>query len=449
MPLHIPASLHGLLSLFADCFTKPTFQTFRVLVVGQISQTGSRTVTGMLVGARMSGIWDHCRAHRFFSRARWSPDHLGVRLAQMIVERLVAAGAPVVLAVDDTLFTRLGRKVHGTFWHYDATANAKRHTYAWGNNWVVAGIVVRVPFCTRSICLPVLFRLWRPRRGEIPKGAPDPKRPSTPELARQIVELLADRLSDRTVHVVADAAYGSRAWRGVDERITITFRLRKDAALFAPAPARTGMRGRPASRGQQLASICAIACDPETTWSLSEVTRYQATKEISVHDRQCVWPRSLLGTPVRLILIADPARGSGYELALLTTDRDSTPAMLIERYADRWSIEVAFEEAKQLAGVGDGRNRVRPAVERTVPFQFLCMTLASVWYTLFGHHPGVVAEHRARAPWYRTKTAPSFADMLATLRRTIVAAQYRHGQGQTPTPAEISEVQHAWAAAGV
>lgn len=449
MPLHIPASLHGLLSLFTDCFTKPTLQTFRALVIGQISQTGPRTVTGMLVGARVSRVWDHCRAHRFFSRARWSPDALGLCLAEMIVERLLPPGAAVVIAIDDTLLSRLGRKVYGTFWHYDPTANAKAHTYARGNSWVVAGVVVSVPFLERSICLPILFRLWRPRRGHIPKNAPDPHRPSKPELARQIVGLLADRLNGRTVHVVADAAYGSRAWRGIDERISVTFRLRRDAALFEPAPPRLGGRGRPATKGARCAGISQIAHDSATMWTATKATRYAKTKEISVHDRRCVWPRALLATPVRLILVADPSHGAGYELALLTTDQDTAPATLIERYADRWSIEVAFEEAKQLAGVGDARNRVRTAVERTVPFQFLCMSLASVWYALFGHHPDVVAEHRARAPWYRTKTTPSFADMLATLRRTIIAAQYRPGRGQGPTTAEISEVQHAWAAAGV
>lgn len=67
MLLHVPASLDGLLS--APCFTQPTFQTFRALVVGQIAQTRLRAVTGMLVGARLSGVWHHARAHRFFSNA--------------------------------------------------------------------------------------------------------------------------------------------------------------------------------------------------------------------------------------------------------------------------------------------------------------------------------------------------------------------------------------------
>jgi len=77
------------------------------------------------------------------------------------------------------------------------------------------------------------------------------------------------------------------------------------------------------------------------------------------------------------------------------------------------------------------------------------MTLAIIWYATSGHHPDVVAEHRARAPWYTTKATPSFADMLAKLRRVIIAAQYHPGQGRTPTPQEITQVQHAWAAAGL
>jgi len=38
----------------------------------------------MLVGARLSGVWEHSRAHRFFSRARWSPDELGLVIATLI-----------------------------------------------------------------------------------------------------------------------------------------------------------------------------------------------------------------------------------------------------------------------------------------------------------------------------------------------------------------------------
>jgi hypothetical protein len=38
-------------------------------------------------------------------------------------------------------------------------------------------------------------------------------------------------------------------------------------------------------------------------------------------------------------------RPDGYELALV-----STPAELVERYADRWSVEIVFEESRQSPG---------------------------------------------------------------------------------------------------
>jgi len=77
------------------------------------------------------------------------------------------------------------------------------------------------------------------------------------------------------------------------------------------------------------------------------------------------------------------------------------------------------------------------------------MTLAILWYTASGHHPDLVAEHRAKAPWYLSKTTPSFADMLTKLRRVIIATEYHPGQGRTPTTREITRVQQAWAAAGL
>lgn len=444
--LCLPASLDALLVLLAPCFTRPTFRTFRALVVGQISQTGLRTVTGMLVGARLAGVWHHARAHRFFSHARWSPDELGLLLSDVIVARLTEPGAALVLPVDDTLLHRLGRKVHATFWHHDATANSDRSAVAWGNNWVVVGIDVKLPFLARTVCLPILFRLWQPKRKHIPKGKPDPERPSKPELAREMVDLIAARHPDRKLDVVGDSAYGSGAWRGLPPQMTLTVRPRKDAALYGPAPPRTGKRGRPALKGERLPSLAQIATDPATAWQTIAARRYGKAARVEVHLFECLWPGALGYAPVKVLLVRDTAKPAGYQLALLTTDLDANATQLIERYGDRWPIEVAFEEGKQLAGVGEARNRTCRAVERTVPFQFHCMTIAILWYALYGHHPADVDEHRARAPWYQAKANPSFADMLGKLRRQIVAAQYSPGRLRTPERRKNLEIQQAWEA---
>ena len=130
--------------MFRPCFTAPTFQTFVGLVVGLIAQTRRRTVCGMLTGAGLDQVWHHSRAHRMFTNARWSGDALGLALADLIVARLLPAGAALTIAVDDTLFKRSGKKVFGVAWHHDGAAKGPK-PIGFGNCWVVAGIVVQLP----------------------------------------------------------------------------------------------------------------------------------------------------------------------------------------------------------------------------------------------------------------------------------------------------------------
>jgi len=164
MPIgSVPRSLADLLVVFRPCFTAPTFGTFTATVAGFVAQPGLRTVTGILAGARLAGVWHHARAHRFFSAARWSADTLGLLVCDLIVDRLLDPAAPICLVVDDSLFKRTGRKIFGAGWRYDAAATGRKRT-AWGNNWVVVGVLVALPFVARRrVCLPVLCRLWQPR----------------------------------------------------------------------------------------------------------------------------------------------------------------------------------------------------------------------------------------------------------------------------------------------
>lgn len=451
---HVPASLDELLFLFRPCFTQPTFQTFRAMVVGQIAQPRLRCVTGMLIGARLSGVWHHARVHRFFSQARWSVDELGLTAAEVIVSRLLGPDEPLIVPVDDTLARRRGRKIFGCFWHHDPTANAKTDSFAWGNNWVTAGINVKLPFLERTVCLPVLFRLWRPRRPAYAKAEkPDPERPAKPQLANELAGLLAERFPERMIHLVGDAYYATRGLAGLPANVTITSRLRANAALYELAPPRPPQgqrgRGRPRKRGAPLPKLQQIATDPATPWTKTTVRRYGKTEQVMLHAFTCLWYQAFATQPVQVVLIQDTSKPSGYELALVSTDPTASAAELLERYVDRWPTEVAYEQGKEIFGIGHARNRVPKAVHRTVPFQFLAMSITITWYALHGHHPADLAEHRQRSPWYLTKTTPSFADMLAKLRRVIIASQFHPGQGSTPTPQQITQVHQAWAAAGL
>lgn len=172
---NIPTST-VLLSGFRTCFTAPGYRTFSSVVTGLVAQTRRRTVCGMLLGAELEHSWRHTRAHGFFSAARWCVDEAGLAMTP---------------------------------------------------SWVIARIVVDLPFCSRPRCLPVLARLWRPRRtGKI-------------AYARELAELIAARYRQCTVHVVGDAAYVGEHLRGLDPQITWTCRLKVTSVLYELPPPRT------------------------------------------------------------------------------------------------------------------------------------------------------------------------------------------------------------------
>jgi len=426
---YLPTSLSLLLATFQSRFTAPSYVTFSSLVAGFLAQTGEHTVCGMLTGAGLASRWHHTRAHRFFSQRRWSIDRVGLRLASLIVQRLAPPGTPVELAVDDTLFRRSGPKVFGARWCHDGAAVGPS-PIGFGNCFVVVGVVVRLPFCCRPVCLPVLCALWQ-------QG-------SKVVVARRLVELLASRFPDRTVHVTCDGAYVSRDLRGLPARITWTTRLRKNAALHDLTPPRTGRPGRPRTKGDPLPSLRELAATLH--WTRRTLVRYGISDTVEIAHRRLLWYLPFGAQPVRLVMVRDPGARE-YEIALITTDVTAAPAQIVERYASRWSIEVAFEEAKQVLGVGEARNRTENAVRRTTPFGLVCQSLLTLWYATSLHVDDVVRDRRRRAPWYRTKVTPSTADMLATARRVLIAAQFSATRPAGPTAAEILEVQRAWAMA--
>src|SRR5262245_61509219 len=141
----VPPSLLALLQAMRPCFTAPSFRTFTALVMGLIVQQKRRTVVGLLLGEAMTRIWPHHRAHYSFAKARWNPDQLGLILARLITDRLLPPGTPLLVAVDDTLFHRRGRKVHGAAWQHDGSQAGAKKT-GFGNNWVVVGLLVPLPF---------------------------------------------------------------------------------------------------------------------------------------------------------------------------------------------------------------------------------------------------------------------------------------------------------------
>ena len=256
---------------------------------------------------------------------------MGLALTELIVARLLPAESPLTLAVDDTLCNRSGTKVFGTAWHHDGAAKGPK-PIGFGHCWVVAGILVQLPFLSRPVCLPVLARLWRPRHtGKIAQ-------------ARRLTELIAARYPDRTVHVVGDAAYVGERLRDLDDRITWTSRLKVTSVLHELPPPRFGRSGRPRTRGARLGTPADVAALATTrkTWRDTQVRRYGRTDPVQITELACLWYGSFRSRTVRVILVRDDkprTRGRddrGYGLPLVTIDLHPSAEDLVARYASRW-----------------------------------------------------------------------------------------------------------------
>jgi hypothetical protein len=401
----VPDGLAQVWEALRGVFTAPTFAVFKALVEGMLACTGEHAVTGMWIAAGWAGRRHWSVAHRFFSHARWDLDALGLRLATVVAARFAPDG-PLIVVVDDTLFTRYGKKVFAAFWQHDGSANG-RDGLGHGNCFVVCGICVVVPWMRRRVLLPVLFRLNLGKQG-----------PSKPEQARAMIGLLARAFPHRGIDVVADALYRSPVWRTLPARVTFTTRLAANASLFARAPQRTGLRGHPAWKGPALGSLRQIAA--AARWRTVPVRAYAETVLMQVAVVDCLWWGSLHRTEVRLVLAREAGSKKGYDIALITTDLAASAADLVCRYSWRWAIEQTIRDCKTTLGVGQARNRLKTAVQRTVPFQMLCLTILFCWYPAAPASTGALDGYRRLHPWHRHKSHVSVDDMLIAFRHARI-----------------------------
>lgn len=404
--LPMPPEWRDLLEQLAPVFARrPTYRLFTALACGLILADRG-TVTGMAAAAGIGHQWR--RACWFFAEARWDADALCLAVARLIVNYLLTEGSPVTVAGDGTFFRRWGRHVCAARWAYDGSAQGGKKT-AYGNTWVVAAIVVRLRFCPSPVALPVLFRLWRG------KGTA-----SQVELAAQLVTVLAGAFPGRQVHGTGDAAFHGESL--AVEGTTWTTRLPASAVLHGPKPPPAGKRGRPRQKGdphrhlRRRRAACGLARyrHPRLRQGRERPGRLPPGPVV----RQFSGPR-----PASSSSSGNPAPPSPMTWGLFTLDTQAGPEALAERYSWRWAIEPSNATGKQLTGAGDACNRVRKAVERTVPFAFLVQSLMIIWYALACDPAASIGRRRSRCPWYRTKATPAPADMHAALRGELTDAR--------------------------
>ena len=108
--------------------------------------------------------------------------------------------------------------------------------------------------------------------------------------------------------------------------------------------------------------------------------------------------------------------------AFYSTDTRASAKTILQTYSRRWSIEVAFENAKGHFGFEDPQNRTVKAVQRTAPFGALLYSTVILWFNAHGHKKCRFPNR----PWSERKCFASFQDMVDTLRVESLREHFRH-----------------------
>jgi DDE superfamily endonuclease len=425
--MELTPSLLALLQHFVPVFTTPTFTTFVQIVTGWVFSQRHLFITEIIFSGGHVGDGHWSRFHRFFSHAAWDLDAFALLLAKLVVS-IIAPGATLLWAVDDTLCRRRGLTLYGAGMHYDPLISSRKKTLvSWGHDWVVLCIVIVHPFWapTKVFALPVAARLYRNRQGltkpkkgqaNAPKPAADPNHRTRPELAVELIKLAASWFPDDTIIVTGDSAYGGKSVLGqLPKNVHLISHVHPKAALYEPAPQpepNTKTKGRPRKKGTRLPGMAAWAEDPKQPWTELKFQQFGLHATLAVKTIQALYYKSGGDRLLTIVLVRD-LKGGRPDQMFYCTALDWDARQVLSTYACRWAIECTFENCKQLMGLGEQANRVPKAIERTAPMAFFLYSVVVVWFHRVGHK---FVRFPFR-PWYRRKREPSFADMLTTLRR--------------------------------
>lgn len=403
----LPDSFIACLPVLREYFTAPSFARFVSLLSGWLLCTGKHTITGVLRGAGVVGEREHSGFYRFFSCGVWEPDQIGLALMRLALS-MVPRGARVTLTIDDTLARHTGKHISSAGMHHDPLLSSVSHPFwHFGHKWVVLAVVIHVPRWNKTYSLPVLVRLYRTRKTNTALGLEHRK---LTELASELLWLVAEEFPQREFIALGDNNYvNSTIVRKPPRNVNILGRGRLDAALYATAPKHRG-RGRPRVKGRKLAS----PKDRNQRWKSLTLDIYGRRATVRVKVFKAVWYKVSYDKQMLFVVIRDWPGHVKLDV-LTTTDLDLDAAQVITQYCQRWTLEETFHWAKSSLGFEDPQNRVEKAVQRTAPMALWAYTLVVVWY--LGWSARRVKLPLRLAPWYRGKSTPSFADMLAELRR--------------------------------
>jgi hypothetical protein len=400
------------------------------LFLGAVLAAGRRTVTSWL---RAAGITNDFRsAYITVAAVAKRIDLMAVRLARSALQPMRTGTDRLLLGIDDTPTQRYGPYVEGAGLHHNPTPGPAGSPYVYGHVWVVLALLARHAHWG-VVALPLLARLYV-RKATLPRIAPDHRPPFRTKLvlAVELVQwaVLWLKSTGQALWVVVDGAYAKAPFLKplAALGVTVVSRLRKDAALFGlPEPRRPGQRGRPRLYGRQRLDLAKRA-GQRRGWQRGVFDLYGKPTAKKYKTFPATWRPA--GGLIRVVLVQE-TRGW---VAFFCTNPDASVADVLEAVADRFSLETAFRDVKEVVGAGQQQLRF---IGANIGAFHLCLwtyTMTEAW--AWNRADDELAE-RSASPWDDANRRPSHADKRRAWRRQLLSEEIRTVLRADPTETEI------------
>jgi hypothetical protein len=425
-------------ALFQGCLSAPSWHTFTLLACGWALATDRHTITTYLWLTGATAVKHFSRFYVFLGcplyHQRW---HLWGAVIHLAAQ-FVPEGEVIQVSFDDTTKKKAGRHIEGLA-RYRNGAGSARQEYRTlrGLNFVLG--VMHIPLKRwpgHSLSVPVGLELYlkEPQAHQLHV----PYR-SRSQLARAILDFVAEQLPGRPIQSLADGGYATKDYvRRLPKAVQLVGRFPISAKLYEVPPSHPPKRrGAPRKKGALIGSPKTLA-QTATGWAPHP---NEAGAEIQAWDG--LWHAVLPGRLIRVVVLRRQGTSATKQPgqrkpppaleAFFTTDLALSAEAIVRAYGHRWAVEIAIRDSNALAGLGQDQCRKRQRILGANTLRLVLAAARTLWFIAHVDRGMGVPLCRYR-PWYRQKVAPSQLDVAEACREAL------HEAGIFPIPRFIPDL---------
>jgi hypothetical protein len=434
--------LETLIDACAPAFAcRRSFHRARRHWLAQLAGFGRHTISALLrTQNRHQQDWS--ADYRLYSQDRFA-DQGVFHHVRHVVEQTLEPHAPLVVAMDDSLLRKTGRKIEGVRWQRDPLSPPFHVNFVRGLRVLQisaalpqgGGAARLVPIDFQHAVLPAKpSRKATPEELELYQQVRAQK--NLNRVGAQRVERLRQEMDrggagGRRLVVAVDGRFTNRTFlQTIPQRTAIIGRIRKDAVVHELPSSQPGV-GRRRKYGKLVETPEQLLKDERLPFET--VRAYAAGREHAFQIKRLgpvVVRLDRAARPVQILVI----KPLGYRLKkggkllyrqpayLICTDPELALEELLQDFLWRWDIEVNFREEKTLLGVGQAQVRTA-ASNQNAPALAVSGYALLLLASLKAHGRHGAPDRVPAAKWYRRKATEraTTSELINQLRRELWA----------------------------